>query len=383
MTSVTFLHTADWQLGMQRHFLGERQSSFDDARIVAIRSAFDQAKQAGAAFVVGAGDIFDANAVRSTFIMRALDVMRESGLPVYLLPGNHDLLEAGSVYYSRTFDRYKPDNVTVIDSDAPIEVAPGTWLIGAPVRSKFAEDIDLDALVSAFPDHAAQRIVVLHGGTDAVFAGTEEDGSTAADFTVADLESITTSGGIDYVGLGDRHSATSIGSNGKIWYSGSPEVTAFNDVEKNSGKALLVTIADGKTDVEQITTGSWKLLRLDAEIDSVDDVTQLKRDLDAIDDKAQTVVKLTLNGAVDLHVNKELEEFLDDYAGLFANVYVRASSQLVLKPDVVQLEEIFAGYALEAARELAEQAEGETDTARTAADALALLYRLHKQEEIA
>lgn len=383
MTSVTFLHTADWQLGMQRHYLGEQQSSFDESRLDAVRSALRQAREAGAEFVLGAGDIFDANALRSTYVMGALDAMREAELPVYLLPGNHDLLEAGTIYRSSRFVRNKPDNVHVIDSTEPITVAASTMLIGVPVVSKFADAVDLDELITAFPDTCEQRIVLLHGGTDAVFSGTAEDGESAADFSVADLDRITTSGGISYVALGDRHSVTQIGTSGKTWYSGSPEVTAFNDVEKDSGKALLVTLDGQSTQVRPLSTGSWKFLRHDAEIYSIDDVAQLKKDLDAVPDKSRTVVKLTLNGTIDLQVNKTLEEFLDDYAGLFANVYVRSASQLVLRPDTLELDRDFSGYARDAAHELAALAERGGARGRIASEALALLYGIVKQEESA
>ena len=54
-----FLHTADWQLGMTRHFLSpEAQGRFAQDRIDAIRQIGDIAREQGAQFVVVCGDVF-------------------------------------------------------------------------------------------------------------------------------------------------------------------------------------------------------------------------------------------------------------------------------------------------------------------------------------
>ena len=119
-----FIHTADWQIGMTRHFLTpEAQARFTAARIDAIRSIVTLANERNCDFILVCGDVFESNRLNRQVVVRALDALATSSVPVYLLPGNHDSLEPGSVYTSPTFLANLPECVQVIDSGAPIEVA--------------------------------------------------------------------------------------------------------------------------------------------------------------------------------------------------------------------------------------------------------------------
>ena len=116
LAAMRFLHTADWQLGMTRHFLaGEAQPRYSAARRDAVAGLGALAEQTGAEFVVVAGDVFDANQLAPTVVSQSLEAMRAIGVPVYLLPGNHDPLDAASVYTSALFRAECPDHVVVLD----------------------------------------------------------------------------------------------------------------------------------------------------------------------------------------------------------------------------------------------------------------------------
>lgn len=380
MNSVRFVHTADWQLGMRRRVLGDRHSSFDDARIGAIREIVATAEREEVDFVLVTGDVFDENTVATVYVVRALHELGATSVPVYLLPGNHDLYGPGSVYLSESFTQHVPANVHVLADTRAVEVREGVHLVGLPVVSKNPASADLEALVSAFPGAAgspeAVRILALHGGTDLVFAGDEEDG---ADFPVAELDALVRAGTVDYIGLGDRHSVTELGSTGRVWYPGAPEVTAFDDKEKDSGQALLVELGGGECTVAPFRTGAWKMLRIDAEVGSEEDLERLRARLDAIEDKDKTVVKLTLDGAVSLEVGRELDRLVEYYADLFVAAYVRKDSRIVRRPELEDIQELFSGYARSAAVELTEISRAEGSGSRAAEDALALLYRLSRE----
>jgi DNA repair exonuclease SbcCD nuclease subunit len=62
--------------------------------------------------------------------------MRAIGNPVYLLPGNHDPLDASSVYTGPLFTSECPHNVIVLDRAGVHEVRPGVEIVAAPWRSK-------------------------------------------------------------------------------------------------------------------------------------------------------------------------------------------------------------------------------------------------------
>ena len=131
---VRFLHTADWQLGMTRHFLGaEAQPRFSAARVEVIRTIGALAVQESCSFVVVCGDVFETNHVERQVVVRALDAMAATpGVTFFLLPGNHDPLDASSVFRSPTFVAHRPANVVVLDSPLPVPVAPGVELVPAP-----------------------------------------------------------------------------------------------------------------------------------------------------------------------------------------------------------------------------------------------------------
>ncbi len=93
-----FLHSADWQLGMTRHFLSEEaQARFSQDRLDAVRALGRLARDEACEFVVVAGDVFESNQVDRRTIARAIEALRAIDVPVYLLPGNHDPLDAASV----------------------------------------------------------------------------------------------------------------------------------------------------------------------------------------------------------------------------------------------------------------------------------------------
>ncbi len=144
---MRFVHTADWQLGMTRHFLaGEAQPRYSAARRDAVAGLGALAADAGAEFVVVSGDVFEHNQLAPAVISQSLEAMRAIGIPVYLLPGNHDPLDASSVYTSALFTAECPANVHVLDRAGVHDVRPGLQIVAAPWRSK-APTTDLVAEV--------------------------------------------------------------------------------------------------------------------------------------------------------------------------------------------------------------------------------------------
>src|SRR5262245_13761241 len=134
---VTFVHSADWQLGMVRAFLGPgAQARYGQARIDAIERIGRVAAESGAAFVVVAGDVFDANQVDRHIVLRACEALKTIECPVYLLPGNHDSLEPGSVWASPILAAHLPDHVEVLTDTTPRVPVKGIEVVGFPWRSR-------------------------------------------------------------------------------------------------------------------------------------------------------------------------------------------------------------------------------------------------------
>src|SRR5262245_53355311 len=266
---MRFVHTADWQLGMTRYFLnGEAQPRYSAARRDVVAGLGALATEAGAEFVVVAGDVFEHNQLAPRVVSQSLEAMRRIAIPVYLLPGNHDPLDASSVYTSELFTAECPDNVFVLDRAGVHDVRPGLQIVAAPWRSKApTSDLVAEAL-DGLPADGVTRILVAHGGVD-IF---EPDPTKPACIRLAALQDAIARGAVHYVALGDKHSRTQVGDSGRIWYSGSPEVTNFDDIEADPGHVLVVDINDGSVSVESRHVGQWRFLALRHSVDSGRDV---------------------------------------------------------------------------------------------------------------
>lgn len=395
---VRILHTSDWQIGMGRRFLGETaQGLFDEARLRAVERVFEVAEERGCEAVVVAGDVFDDNLLAERTWKQILDVLKRAPVPVYLLPGNHDPLNAASIYHRpelRALDPEHGGKVTVLTDTQPHQLREGVEIIGAPLLSKVAsEDLVSRALAELEPaGDGAQpgiRIAVGHGAT--------ESRDSVADPSVIDvarLERLAEQRIVDYVALGDTHSAMALGERGVVWYSGAPEVTDFLEPdgggESNSGKALIVDVsvdpanpsAPASVAVEQVEVGQWRFLALTADVNSPADVDEFLSTLDGLKAPRSTVVKYALRGSIDLITDIRLEAALEEQRPRFAALYERTRlMDLHVAPELSELREALQlkGYpeiAMENLLELAEDERESQDSRERATDALKLLYRL-------
>ena len=370
---VKFLHTADWQLGMTRHFLaGEAQPRFDGARIDVIRAISALAADEGCSFVVVCGDVFESNQVGRQVIVRAFEAMATTPeVTFYLLPGNHDPLDASSVYKSPTFTSNKPANVVVLESTDPVEPAPGIELVPAPWFTKRPLTDLVAGSCDRLEDIDAVRIVVGHGAIDTL----SPDKANPALIALSPLEERLDRGQIHYVALGDRHSSTEVGRTGRVWYSGAPEPTDYDEVDP--GNVLVVNLDSEQIEVEQRPVGTWRFVRTERELTGDADVDALEEWITGLDDKARTIVKVAMIGQISLAQNARLQRLLEHYSDLLAALETwERRSELVVIPDNADLNVLgLSGFAQEALDDLGELAES-GDQAVAARDALALLHRL-------
>jgi len=375
---MRFLHTADWQLGMTRHFLaGDAQPRYSAARRDAVSGLGALAAEAGAEFVVVAGDVFEHNQLAPQVIGQSLEAMRAIGIPVYLLPGNHDPLDASSVYKSALFTAERPDNVVVLDRAGVHEVRPGLEIVAAPWRSK-APTTDLVAeVLDGLLATDAIRVLVAHGGVNAL----DPDRDKPSLIRLENLEKALDEDVIHYAALGDKHSRTQVGGTGRVWYSGSPEVTNFDDVESDPGHVLVVDIDESQrtVTVDPRHVGHWRFITLRRPVDTNRDIADLDMNLDQMTAKDRTVVRLALTGSLTVTDRAALDACLDKYARLFAwlGLWDRHTDLAVVPADGEFTDLGIGGFAAAAVDELVATARAaDTDSAEDAQAALALLLRL-------
>ncbi|WP_019200325.1 exonuclease SbcCD subunit D [Tsukamurella sp. 1534] len=375
---MRFLHTADWQLGMTRHFLdADAQARFTDARLDAITRLGAVAREREAEFVVVCGDVFEDNRLAPAVIARSLDRIAAIGRPVYLLPGNHDPLDASSIYTSEVFARHRPENVVVLAEPGVHEVLPGVEILAAPWFSKHPTGDPLTEAAAAAPAPAdgVVRIAVGHGGTLPVGAQDQR----LIDVTA--LSDRIAAGSLRYVALGDRHSVTEVAPG--IWYSGAPEVTNFDHKETASGSVLVVDVeGDGPPRVEPVRVGTWAFAAREFPLSADRDVTAAIDALSALPDKDRTVVKVGFAGTVGLGEKTRLDAELEALRARFASLEIwERKTDLAVLPGEAELESLeLTGPASDAAQELLGVARSGGERAADASGALALLYRLTRQE---
>jgi len=174
----------------------------------------DAARVAGADVLLLAGDVFDHNRVPLEFIDRAARLLGDAGVPVVILPGNHDCLTPNSVY--RRGGLADPANVQVlgITVDEAVEFPELELEIwGRP----HLDHADYSPLRDPRPRRSRRHVVTAHGH----WVTGPHDHHRA--WLIRDEEIAAT--GADYVALGHWDRALPVGDGSvPAYYSGSPDL---------------------------------------------------------------------------------------------------------------------------------------------------------------
>lgn len=369
---VRFLHTADWQIGMRAGFLSEEAGPrYTEARLDTLTRVGQVAKERDCSFVVVAGDVFDANLLSRRTLLRAAEAIANIPVPVFLLPGNHDAMDTTTVYRNDDLIRNLPASVHVLDGEGCF-AAPDAEIVSAPWPSRRPVEDLVGRAVRTLGPKSSIRILVGHGAVDGVMPALRDDPAT---IRLAPLERAISEGLLDYVALGDRHSTTQVGQTGRIFYSGTPEVTRFDEIDP--GNVLVVELEHGRPPaVEPVRVGRWSFVaHPQVDLTGLRDVNALSAFLGGLPDKTRTCVELTLGGTLSVRDHVALEQLLETYRETLAGLEV--DSKIAVRPDNFDFDTLgLEGFARVALQELTELAASRDEMAPTAQDALGLLFRL-------
>lgn len=370
---MRFIATADWQLGMTAHFLDDdARPRFHQARLDAARRIANLAEETGAAFVVVCGDVFESNQLDRSVVARSIEVFRAFTVPLVLLPGNHDPLDAASIYASPAYLSRVPEHVYVLRDNEPFEVVPGVEIVGAPWCSKRpVGDLVAGATAPLEPAPAGTvRVIAGHGAVSTL----NPDRDSLTTISTEALQRVLSDGRAHVAVLGDRHSTTEVAPG--IWYPGAPEVTARR--EEDSGNVLLIDVDDAGVRVEKVRTGRWTFMTVKEELNSREDVEALGDRLRAIPDKERTAVWLAFVGTLSTGAYARLEQILDEAGDLFARIdHWQRHTDLAILPDDQDFAQLgLSGFAEGAVTDLTGLAEDDGEQSEAAQDALSLLFRL-------
>lgn len=370
---VTLICSADWQLGMRRRYFGpEAQHRYTQARLDVIERLGQLADERGADAVLVAGDVFETNQVERQVISRAAEALARVPVPVLLLPGNHDALEPGTVWSSPEWIAAVPANVLVLTEEPvvvgtgaqAVEIVGAPWRTRRPVVSPARTALDgLSAVTDGLP-----RVLVGHGMVDSFAPATD-----VPQIPLDTVESAVHDGRVSFALLGDRHSTTEVGTTGRVWYPGTPEVTDCGEIDP--GNALVVTLENGDCTVEVVHVGQWQMVQLTVELDGTHGIAKVEQAVEALPDKPRTYLRLGVVGTLDIVSMTALEVLLDSLGQVFAGVSRWAPTWDVRPlPDDDALSDLgLTGAAQSAMADLHARARyGD----QTAAAALALMHRL-------
>jgi hypothetical protein len=313
---ATFLHTADWQLGkpFSRVADAEQRARLKQQRLDSVRRIGDVVRARGAEFVVVAGDLFDSNRPTPATVSAACDAIAAIGVPVYVIPGNHDHGGPECVWDQPHFRgecRERAANLHVLLDEMPV-ATDGAILLPCPLHRRHTSsdpcrwigDLDFATLDDR------PRIVVAHGST-VDFSGETDDEDLSGQPNFIDLARLPMDE-LDYVALGDWHGFVHAG--GKAWYAGSHETDRFPRPGQLTGRVACVTATRGGAPVVEALPHGRTLWLAHAQTFSDDGGPELlDRTLSSLTSghgPQQSLLDLTLGGSLGLAAHARLDALL-------------------------------------------------------------------------
>lgn len=375
---VKFIQTSDWQIGMKGGGLGEAGPIVRDIRIKSINNVLQAAQEKNVDFVLICGDTFEHNMISQEEVKKVISILNKfPNIPIYVLPGNHDILGPDCIYDRPIFKDV--ENLNIFHSNEPIKINDAI-LHPCPINSKFIIQ-NLTDTIPNVKDIEGIHIGVAHGSLVGKFPSSDwEDINLPIDPLCIDLT------GIDYLALGHWHSLRIFeDSEGvdRIVYSGTHEQTNYN--EDISGQCLLVEIEEkgDKPKINPIKTGKLTWISIEFEMKDFSSIIELKRYLSSI--KEIDMVRLVLNGNLPLNSKEELDKILEFQTTLHKNFRVKLDSLNIMDPIDIHDPYDFGDPTLnqtEINLKLLLQKEKDPKKRRIIAEALTNLHRYEKEVEL-
>lgn len=364
---MRFIHTADWQIGKPFKQFGDRESILRQARLAAIENIGRLAIREGAACVVVAGDVYDAESPTPRTLLEPLERMRQfPGVQWHLLPGNHDPHRPKGVW-DRVLDSGAPANVHLHLKPEPAEFGPEGVLLPAPLTRK-TEGADLTEWMDREETPPGViRIGVAHGSV--VGFGTGGEATNPVN------PGRPSTARLDYLALGDWHRTLQISLS--VWYSGTPEPDRAGSQEV--GQALLVEIAGpgAPAKVTPHDVGTLRWVTLEDQINDAAQLEDLETRLRSLPNLSNTILRLWLKGTLPLAGRAELDRRLLGVGAAMFHLDLDTAG-LSIRPSSADLELIDFGGVL---RHAADRLKAATEDAsvgpagrKRAEDALVQLF---------
>lgn len=334
---ISFIHTADLQIGMAASGVGSLAKKIQDARVQSLGTVLDLARTKKVDFVLIAGDLFDSNRISKRLLsdaVRCLELVKP--LRVFVLPGNHDFLGASSIYNTDEFQKLG-DHVTILRDEKPVTLPEMNLAIyGAPCFERYSNASPAKSILKQ--PGTRFNVAVLHGSISARYGGNEAEDDYYP-VSEEDLKALK----MDYVALGHWHSLNPdpvTDPNSCFYYSGTPEPTGFG--ETKSGFVLYVELGANGRVVTPISTAHYRYVDISATLVDAASLESLRRQVEQISSPETRLVRLAPKGVISLEMRNQLDKFIHGYENHFA--YLRMDdSGVILEPSEADLGQFTPG----------------------------------------
>jgi DNA repair exonuclease SbcCD nuclease subunit len=372
--AVSFIHTADWQIGKVFSTIGgDAAVLLKTQRVKTVQRIAQLATERHLDAVLVAGDVFENNLVSNETIHSLIHAMAGFTGPWVLIPGNHDPAVAESVW-QRMETLGCPKNVYIAVEPNPITLADGRLaVLPASLRRRHEiEDLTATWDAVATPDGVV-RIGLAHGSVETQLPGASE----ATNPIAADRE---TRARLEYLALGDWHGTYKVSK--RTWYSGTPEPDRFKD--NDPGNVLVVTVSGPGAEpvIERVRSAHYMWTEVEAALTNVNDLTGLETRFGSlVEPLGQHVLMLAISGTVDFSTRERVDCILSKWRGRLTWLGADCS-RLLAQPTEADLDRIdIAGFVRTAMERLrAAHTDPSDPNHEFAIEALRLLYQIHTAE---
>lgn len=281
---IKLLHLADLHIGMENYGRLDPATGMH-TRLLDYLARLDEAIEAGldaqADMVLIAGDIYKnrtPNPTHQREFARRIRRLRNAGLPIFILIGNHDVSPAaGRAHSIEIFDTLAVEGVTIADRPAlhviatragPLQVIALPWVTRHNLLTKdelrLASLLEVETMLlqrvenflrktAEALDPALPTVLTIHGTIDGATLGAERQIMLGKDLVLP--KSFVALPGIDYVAMGHIHKHQSLGEHPPVVYPGSIERIDFGEEREDKG-CVLVELDRGQA--------SWRFHKLAA-----------------------------------------------------------------------------------------------------------------------
>ncbi len=281
---IRVLHLADLHIGVENYGRVDPETGLHTRLIdylTRLDEAIDVGLREGVHAVLIAGDIYKnrtPNPTHQREFARRIRRIREAGLPVFILIGNHDVSPtAGRANSIEIFHTLALEGVTVaarpgihrVETAAgPLQIVALPWVTRHNILTK--DDLRLSSIreveaimlerVDRFLQAAARdidpalpTILTLHGTIQGATTGAEQGMMLDRDLVLP--RSVVALPGVDYVALGHIHRHQALGDHPPVVYPGSIERVDFGEEDEPKG-CVVVELEKG--------SAAWRFHRLAA-----------------------------------------------------------------------------------------------------------------------